>query len=85
MPCPWPSMRVIGGLFVLGIDGTYLGLMGRSAPPLFTRAWVSFVVGGTPVTVASVIAHLWPPLLATAIASTVSIVRRGRLQPRLSF
>ncbi len=80
-----PSMRVIGGLFVLGIDGTYLGLMGRSAPPLFTRAWVSFVVGGTPVTVASAIAHLWPPLLATAIASTVSIVRRGRLQPRLSF
>jgi PTS system mannose-specific IID component len=70
-----PSVRVIGGLFVLGIDGTYLGLAGRSSPPLFTREWVSFVLGGAPVTAVSALAHLWPPLLATGIAVLLLGVR----------
>jgi PTS system mannose-specific IID component len=71
-----PSMRVIGILFVLGIDLTYVGLAGRSAPPLFSAEWVAFLVGGVPATVASALAHLWPPLLATGVAVVVLLVRR---------
>ena len=73
-----PSMRVIGGLFVLGIVLTYLGLTGRTAPPLFTAEWVSFVLGGTPVTVASLLAHLWPPVLAIVVALLFWLLRRSR-------
>jgi PTS system mannose-specific IID component len=71
------SMRVIGGLFLLGIVLTYLGLLGASAPPLFTADWVSFVLGGAPATVSSALAHLWPPLLAIAAALLVRLLRRG--------
>jgi hypothetical protein len=77
-----PTMRVIGGLFWLGIVATYLGLTGRSAPYLLTGAWVSFVLGGTPATVASVLAHLWPPLLATTIALAIWGVRWRRPEAR---
>ena len=73
-----PSMRVIGGLFVLGILLTYLGLAGRAAPPLLTAEWVSFVLGGAPVTVASILAHLWPPLLALVVALLLWLLRRSR-------
>ena len=73
-----PSMSVIGGLFALGIVLTYLGLTGRTAPPLFTAEWVSFVLGGTPVTMTSALAHLWPPLLAVAVALALWLLRRSR-------
>ena len=73
-----PSMRVIGGLFVLGILLTYLGLTGRASPPLLTAEWVSFVLGGTPATAASVLAHLWPPLLAVVVALLFWLFRRSR-------
>jgi len=69
---------VIGLLFVLGIDLTYLGLAGGDVPPLFTSAWVAFVAGGRPVTVASVVAHLAPPLVATVGLVIVWVVRKGR-------
>ena len=73
-----PSMRVIGGLFVLGIVLTYLGLLGQSAPSIFGGEWVDFVVGGRPVTVASGLAHLWPLLLALGVAGLVLLVRRRK-------
>jgi PTS system mannose-specific IID component len=63
-----PSMRVIGLLFVLGIDLTYLGLAGWEAPALLSAEWLSFVAGGAPATVGSALAHLWPPLVATGLA-----------------
>jgi PTS system mannose-specific IID component len=77
-----PSMRVIGGLFVLGIVLTYLGLAGRSPPPLFTRDWVSYVLGGTPVTVPSALVHLWPPLLSIAASIVLAFVRQRRESSR---
>jgi mannose PTS system EIID component len=77
-----PSLRVIGGLFVLGIVLTYLGLAGRAAPPLFTAEWVSYILGGTPVTVASALAHLWPPILAILSSIAVLFLRRKRLSSR---
>jgi hypothetical protein len=70
------SMRIIGGLFVLGIALTYLGLLGQSAPPLFGEEWIDFAVGGRPVTAASALAHLWPLLLALGAAGIVVVVRR---------
>ena len=73
-----PSLRVIGGLFALGIALTYLGLAGHSAPPLFGREWVAFLVGGLPVTVGSALAHLWPLVLTAGItlAVVVALPRR---------
>jgi PTS system mannose-specific IID component len=71
--------RVIGLVFVLGIDLTYLGLAGSAAPPLFSEAWLAFVLGGVPLTLGSVIRHLWPPLLATGLA-VVAYVRRRRAE-----
>jgi PTS system mannose-specific IID component len=73
-----PSMRVIGGLFVLGIVLTYLGLAGRSPPSLFSQDWVSYVLGGRPITVLSALVHLWPPLLAIAASIVLAFVRRKR-------
>lgn len=73
-----PSMRVIGGLFVLGIVLTYLGLAGSAAPSLFTVEWVAFVLGGTPATAATALAHLWPPILAILAFVAVSFLRRKR-------
>jgi PTS system mannose-specific IID component len=73
-----PSMRVIGGLFVLGIVLTYLGLAGSAAPSLFTVEWVAFVLGGTPATAATALAHLWPPILAILAFVAVSFLRRER-------
>ena len=77
-----PSLRVIGGLFVLGVGLTYLGLAGRAAPPLFTGEWVAFVLGGTPVTVTSALAHLWPPIVAIAAFLGATLWRRTRRQTR---
>jgi PTS system mannose-specific IID component len=71
-----PSTGVIGGLFVLGMVLTYLGLLGQSAPPLFSERWIDFVVGGRPVTAASLLTHLWPLLLAVGVAGIVLLVRR---------
>jgi PTS system mannose-specific IID component len=69
-------MQVIGLVFVAGIDLTYLGLAGQAAPPLFSAAWLSFLVGGQPATVGSALAYLSPPLLATALAFLVPLLRR---------
>jgi PTS system mannose-specific IID component len=74
-------MRVIGLLFVVGIDLSYLGLAGRSAPPLFSADWAATLVGGTPVTLASALAHLWPPILATAAALVVWLLKRRHVAP----
>jgi len=71
-----PSLRVIGGLFVLGIVLTYLGLLGQAAPPLFSEEWIDFVIGGRPVTVTGLLAHLWPLLLAVSVAGAILFVRR---------
>jgi PTS system mannose-specific IID component len=63
-----PSTRLIGTLFLVGILATYAGVLGSAAPPLFSQAWVDLVVGGTPVTVGSLLRHLWPVLLTMAAA-----------------
>jgi PTS system mannose-specific IID component len=69
-----PSMRVIGGLFVLGILLSYLGLLGPSVPPLLSAEWVDYLVGGQPATWASVFSHLWPFVLAFAAAVAMAVV-----------
>jgi PTS system mannose-specific IID component len=69
--------RVIGLVFVAGIDLTYLGLAGSYAPPTFSRAWFAFLLGGLPVTLGPALTHLWPPLLATGLAVVVYL-RRGK-------
>jgi PTS system mannose-specific IID component len=71
-----PSMRVIGLMFLLGIDLTYLGLTGWDAPSLFSADWVSFLIGGTPATVGTMLVHLWPPLVVTGVAIGVLVARR---------
>jgi hypothetical protein len=71
-----PSMRVIGLLFVLGIDLTYLGLAGWAAPPLFSADWLAFLVGGAPATLGLALAHLWPPLVVTGIAIALLLARQ---------
>jgi PTS system mannose-specific IID component len=71
-----PSMRVVGLLFVLGIDLTYLGLAGWAAPPLFSADWFAFLVGGTPATLGSALAYLCPPLVVTGIAIALLVTRR---------
>jgi PTS system mannose-specific IID component len=68
-----PSMRAIGLLFVVGIDLAYLGLAGTTAPPLLSGAWWEWVLGGAPLTVGRALGHLWPPLLATAVALGVRV------------
>jgi PTS system mannose-specific IID component len=76
-----PAMRVIGLWFVTGILLTYLGLAGAGAPPLLSRDWLHYLVGGAPVTVASALAHLWPPLLAVAAgAVALALARRRRVR-----
>jgi PTS system mannose-specific IID component len=72
------SLRVIGILFVIGIDLAYLGLAGWSAPPLFTREWVVMLAGGRPVTIGSALVHLLPPLLVTGVAVIAWAWTRGR-------
>ena len=72
------SLRVIGILFVIGIDLGYVGLAGWAAPPLFTRAWVDMLVGGRPATVGSALVHLLPPLLVTGAVVVAWVRRRGR-------
>ena len=62
------SLRVIGTLFVIGIDLAYVGLAGWAAPPLFTRDWVDMLVGGRPAAVGSALVHLLPSLLVTGAA-----------------
>ena len=69
-------LRVIGFVFVAGIDLAYLGLAGGVAPPLFSLEWLAFLLGGHPVTVASGLIRLWPPLLATGLAVVAVLVRR---------
>jgi len=64
-------MQIIGLVFVLGIDLTYLGLAGGEVPPLFSGAWLTYLVGGERPTLLSALGHLWPPLLATALAVVV--------------
>ena len=69
-------LRVIGFLFVIGIDLTYLGLAGESSPLLFSREWLHFVIGGQGSTFTAALLHLWPPLLATLLAVIVYLTRR---------
>jgi len=61
------SMRLIGALFLAGILATYAGVLGSTAPPLFSRAWVDLIMGGLPVTLDSLLRHLWPPLVAMVV------------------
>jgi mannose/fructose/N-acetylgalactosamine-specific phosphotransferase system component IID len=75
-------LRVVGLVFAAGIDLSYLGLAGGSSPPLFTQAWITFVVGGAGRTIGSALAHLWPPLLATAVALILMFTRRDAGQAR---
>jgi PTS system mannose-specific IID component len=72
------SLRVIGILFVIGIDLGYVGLAGWTAPPLFTRAWVDTLIGGRPATVGSALVHLLPPLLVTGAAVIAWSWGKGR-------
>jgi PTS system mannose-specific IID component len=72
------SGHVIGLLFVIGIDLTYLGLAGWSSPPLFSREWLRFVIGGPGSTLATAMLHLLPPLLATILALVVALTRPNR-------
>lgn len=69
-------LRVIGFLFVVGIDLTYLGLAGESSPPLLSREWWHFVLGGQGATFLAAVRHLWPPLLATLLAVIAVLTRR---------
>jgi hypothetical protein len=69
-------LRVIGLLFAAGIDLAYLGLAGGDTPPLFSDAWLSFLVGGGRATLPAALLHLWPPLLATALAFVLLLRRR---------
>jgi PTS system mannose-specific IID component len=62
------SMRLIGALFVGGILATYAGLLGASAPPLFSQDWVEFVLGGPTRSWGMLLSHLWPALLAMVVA-----------------
>jgi hypothetical protein len=73
-----PSMRIIGGLFALGVVLTYLGLAGRSPPPLFSRDWMAYVLGGQPLTFASALAHLWPLLLTFVALVVLALLQRKR-------
>jgi len=68
-------LHVIGLLFVVGIDLAYLGLAGGDTPPLFSAAWLSFLLGGA-VTLRMALLHLWPPLLATALGLVILLRRR---------
>jgi PTS system mannose-specific IID component len=79
-----PSMRVIGLLFVLGVDLTYLGLAGWAAPPLFSAEWSAFLAGGAPAGVGPALAHLWPPIAATGLALAIALLRRAKKQKTVS-
>jgi len=68
-------LHVIGLLFIAGIDLAYLGLAGGEAPPLFSAAWLSFLLGGAD-TLRMALLHLWPPLLVTALGLVVLLRRR---------
>ena len=71
------AARVIVVLFAVGVDMAYLGLAGDSPPPIFTARWVAFLLGSDTPTLASTLAHLWPPLLATAWLAWTASRRRG--------
>jgi PTS system mannose-specific IID component len=74
-----PTMRLIGALFILGILATYVGLLGSAVEPLFSRAWVEMVVGGLPVTMGSLLGHLWPALVALVVGGlAIGLGKRGR-------
>lgn len=71
------SIRVIGALFVLGIDLTYLGLFGQVSPPLLSPEWWTFLAGDAR-TVGSAALYWSVPTLATAWA--VAALVAGRLR-----
>ena len=72
------AFRVIGVVFVLGIDLTYLGLAGWSVPPLFSAEWFAFLGGGSQQTPFAALGHLWPPLVATACLAAVYWVGKSK-------
>jgi len=69
---------VIGWLFVVGIDLSYLGLAGGAVPPLFTPEWVSFLRGE------GWLLRLWLPLFLTGVWLGVWLWRRAREEPSTS-
>lgn len=72
-----PSIRVIGVLFVLGIDLTYLGLLGQASPPLLSPEWRAFLSGGFHT--AALVALYWSvPVLATAWVAAALVAGRSR-------
>jgi PTS system mannose-specific IID component len=73
-----PTMRLIGTVFVVGILGTYVGLLGSWAPPLFGREWLEFLAGGSAVTLRSLLLHLWPALLTLLAAGVWYVLSRRR-------
>jgi PTS system mannose-specific IID component len=74
----WSPWRVIALLFGVGIDLTYLGLAGWSAPPLFSADWVRFVGGGDGATLGTFLLHIWPPLLATSLAALAILAQHKK-------
>ena len=72
------AFRVIGVVFVMGIDLTYLGLAGGSVPPLFSADWFAFLAGGSEPTLLSALRHLWPPIVATACLVVAVVIGKKR-------
>ena len=73
-----PSMRVIGWLFVVGIDLSYLGLAGGVVPPLFTPEWVAFLRGD------GWLLRFWLPLALTGVWLGFWVWRRAESQPQIT-
>ena len=76
-------LRVIGLLFVLGIDLTYLGLAGWSSPPLFSQEWLIFLLGGQGATLGTALLHLWPPLLVTVLAVIAGLAQQNKQSKKI--
>jgi hypothetical protein len=68
----------VGVLFLIGIDLTYLGLLGDNELPLFSAQWIEYVIGSRPGTLMTALAQLWPPLVLTSVAVLAFVVWRAR-------
>jgi PTS system mannose-specific IID component len=72
------SVVVVGVLFLIGIDLTYLGLVGGAEQPLFSPQWVEYVIGSRPSTLGAAMVHFWPPLVVTSVGLLVFVLRYTR-------